>query len=200
MATDVKKGQQYVVDGAIFKCDCGSAPCQITAISNQKVKAQGKVIVTDKDVTFKIPTAPFVTCSKNTQPPNTCVYANGIWKTQTTVQHGDQNVIVEKSIMNCPVFGGKIECVYPGQIQSVSKADLAKFNMVSLGTFPLAMEVSYSIPQEESKEKASSVNSISYSKSIFRVGEEITIHAFSDSNYENELVAPKHVNLSLIHI
>ena len=194
MATDVKKGQQYVVDGAIFKCDCGSAPCQITAISNQKVKAQGKVIVTDKDVTFKIPTAPFVTCSKNTQPPNTCVYANGIWKTQTTVQHGDQNVIVEKSIMNCPVFGGKIECVYPGQIQSVSKADLAKFNMVSLGTFPLAMEVSYSIPQEESKEKASSVNSISYSKSIFRVGEEITIHAFSDSNYENELVAPKHVN------
>lgn len=194
MATGVKEGQQYVVDGAIFKCDCGSAPCRITAISNQKVKAQGKVIVTDKDVTFKLPSAPFVTCSKNTQPPSTCVYANGIWKTQTTVQHGDQNVIVEKSIMNCPVFGGKIECVYPGQIQSVSKADLAKFNMVSLGTFPLAMEVSYSIPQEESKEKVSGVNSISYSKSIFRVGEEITIHAFSDSNYENELVAPKHVN------
>lgn len=195
MATDVKKGQQYVVDGAIFKCDCGSAPCQITAISNQKVKAQGKVIVTDKDVTFKIPTAPFVTCSKNTQPPNTCVYANGIWKTQTTVQHGDQNVIVEKSIMNCPVFGGKIECVYPGQIQSVSKADLAKFNMVSLGTFPLAMEVSYSIPQEESKEKASSVNSISYSKSIFRAGEEIIIHAFKKSNKTEELTAPKHVNV-----
>ena len=133
-----KAGQQYVVDGAIFKCQYGSAPCQIMAISNQKVTAQNKPIVTDKDVTFMIPTAPFVTCSQNTQVPPTCAYANGIWETKTTVKHGDQNAIVEKSVMKCPVFGGKIECVYPGQIQSVSEADLAKFNMASLGTFPLA--------------------------------------------------------------
>ncbi|MBR5210400.1 MAG: DUF4280 domain-containing protein [Paludibacteraceae bacterium] len=195
MATGVKEGQQYVVDGAIFKCDYGSAPCQIMAISNQKVKAQGKAIVTDKDVTFKLPSAPFVTCSKNTQPPNTCVYANGIWKTQTTVQHGDQNVIVEKSIMNCPVYQGEIKCIYPGQVQSVSAPELAEFKIEKLGVLPLAMEVSYNTPsREDTPQKTSGVNSVSVSSQTFRVGEEIIIHAFSDSNYANELVAPKHVN------
>jgi predicted chitinase len=194
MATGVKEGQQYVVDGAIFKCQYGSAPCQIMAISNQKVTAQGKVIVTDKDVTFKLPSAPFVTCSQNTQVP-TCVYANGIWKTKTTVQHGDQNAIVEKSVMKCPVYQGEIKCIYPGQVQSVSAPELAEFKIETLSNFPLAMEVSYNTPpKEDTPQKTSGVNAVSVSPQTFRAGEEIIIHAFSDSNYANELVAPKHVN------
>ena len=195
MATDVKKGQQYVVEGAIFKCQYGSAPCQIMAISNKMVTAQNKAIVTDKDVTFMLPSAPFVTCTNNPnkQAPM-CAYANGIWNSQTTVQQGKLNAIVEKSTMKCPMFGGEISCVYPGQIQSVSAPELAEFKIETLSNFPLALEVSYSIPQEKPEEKASGVNSISYSKSIFRVGEEITIHAYSDTAHKNELVAPKHVN------
>ncbi len=195
MATGVKEGQQYVVDGAIFRCQYGSAPCQIMAISNQKVTAQNKPIVTDKDVTFKIPTAPFVTCSQSKQVPPTCVYANGIWKTQTTVKHGGQNAIVEKSEMTCPVCQGKIECIFPGQVQSVSAPELAEFKIETLGVFPLAMEVSYNTPpKEDTPQETSRVNAVSVSPQTFRVGEEITIHAFSDSNYANELVAPKHVN------
>lgn len=185
MATDVKKGQQYVVDGAIFKCDCGSAPCQITAISNQKVKAQGKAIVTDKDVTFKLPSAPFVTCSKNTQTPPTCVYANGIWKTQTTVQQGDQNAIVEKSIMNCPVFGGEIKCIYTGQVQSVSAPELAEFKIETLSNFPLALVVTPPAKRQEDKgKKVSSVYSVSASKEYVRPNEVITLHAFDKGKKE----------------
>lgn len=196
MATGVKEGQQYVVDGAIFRCQYGSAPCQIMAISNQKVTAQNKPIVTDKDVTFKIPTAPFVTCSQSKQVPPTCVYANGIWKTQTTVKHGDQNAIVEKSEMNCPVCQGKIECIFPGQVQSVSAPELAEFKIETLSVFPLAMEVSYNTPpKEDTPQKTSGVNAVSVSPQTFRAGEEIIIHAFKKSNKTEELTAPKHVNV-----
>lgn len=196
MATGVKEGQQYVVDGAIFRCQYGSAPCQIMAISNQKVTAQNKPIVTDKDVTFKIPTAPFVTCSQSKQVPPTCVYANGIWKTQTTVKHGDQNAIVEKNEMNCPVCQGKIECIFPGQVQSVSAPELAEFKIETLSVFPLAMEVSYNTPpKEDTPQKTSGVNAVSVSPQTFRAGEEIIIHAFKKSNKTEELTAPKHVNV-----
>lgn len=185
MATDVEKEQQYVVDGAIFKCDCGSAPCQITAISNQKVNAQGKAIVTDKDVTFKLPSAPFVTCSKNTQTPPTCVYANGIWKTQTTVQQGDQNAIVEKSIMNCPVFGGEIKCIYTGQVQSVSAPELAEFKIETLSNFPLALVVTPPAKKQEDKKKnVSSVYHVSASKEYVRPDEVITLHALDKGKKE----------------
>lgn len=185
MATGVKEGQQYVVDGAIFRCQYGSAPCQIMAISNQKVTAQNKPIVTDKDVTFKIPTAPFVTCSQSKQVPPTCVYANGIWKTQTTVKHGDQNAIVEKSEMNCPVCQGKIECIFPGQVQSVSAPELAEFKIETLSNFPLALVVtSPAKNQEEKEKKASSVLSVSASKYKVRSDEVITLHALDKGKKE----------------
>ncbi len=196
MATGVKEGQQYVVDGAIFRCQYGSAPCQIMAISNQKVTAQNKPIVTDKDVTFMIPTAPFVTCSQSKQVPPTCAYANGIWETKTTVQHGDQNAIVEKSVMKCPVYQGEIKCIYPGQVQSVSVPELAEFKIETLSVFPLAMVVSYNTPsKEDTPQKTSGVNAVSASKKTFRAGEEIIIHAFKKSNKTEELTAPKHVNV-----
>ncbi|MBP5525985.1 MAG: peptidoglycan DD-metalloendopeptidase family protein [Paludibacteraceae bacterium] len=185
MATGVKEGQQYVVDGAIFKCQYGSAPCQIMAISNQKVTAQNKPIVTDKDVTFMIPTAPFVTCSQSKQVPPTCVYANGIWKTQTTVKHGGQNAIVEKSEMKCPVFGGKISCIFPGQVQSVSAPELAEFKIETLSNFPLAMVVTPPAKNQEEKEKkASCVLSVSASKYKVRSDEVITLHAFDNDKKE----------------
>lgn len=185
MATGVKEGQQYVVDGAIFKCQYGSAPCQIMAISNQKVTAQNKPVVTDKDVTFMIPSAPFVTCSKNTQVPPTCVYANGIWKTKTTVQHGDQNVIVEKSVMKCPVYQGEIKCIYPGQVQSVSAPELAEFKIETLSNFPLALVVTPPAKNQEEKEKkASSVLSVSASKYKVRSDEVITLHALDNDKKE----------------
>ena len=184
MATGVKEGQQYVVDGAIFKCQYGSAPCQIMAISNQKVTAQNKPIVTDKDVTFMIPTAPFVTCSQNTQVP-TCAYANGIWETKTTVQHGDQNAIVEKSVMKCPVYQGEIKCIYPGQVQSVSVPELAEFKIETLSNFPLALVVtSPAKNQEEKEKKASSVLSVSASKYKVRSDEVITLHALDKGKKE----------------
>ncbi len=185
MATGVKEGQQYVVDGAIFRCQYGSAPCQITAISNQKVTAQNKPIVTDKDVTFKIPTAPFVTCSQNTQVPPTCVYANGIWKTKTTVQHGDQNAIVEKSVMKCPVYQGEIKCIYTGQVQSISVPELAEFKIETLSNFPLALVVTPPAKNKEEKEKkASSVLSVSASKYKVRSDEVITLHALDNDKKE----------------
>ncbi len=184
MATGVEAGQQYVVDGAIFKCQYGSAPCQIAAISNQKVTAQNKPIVTDKDVTFKIPTAPFVTCSQNTQVP-TCVYANGIWKTKTTVQHGDQNAIVEKSVMKCPVYQGEIKCIYPGQIQSVSAPELAEFKIETLSNFPLALVVTPPAKNQEDKEKkVSKVYHVSASKTQVRSDETITLHALDKAKNE----------------
>ncbi|MEE1176560.1 MAG: PAAR-like protein, partial [Paludibacteraceae bacterium] len=185
MATGVKEGQQYVVDGAIFRCQYGSAPCQITAISNQKVTAQNKPIVTDKDVTFKIPTAPFVTCSQNTQVPPTCVYANGIWKTKTTVQHGDQNAIVEKSVMKCPVYQGEIKCIYTGQVQSISVPELAEFKIETLSNFPLALVVTPPAKNKEGKEKeVSKVYHVSASKTQVRSDEIITLHALDKAKNE----------------
>lgn len=185
MATGVKEGQQYVVDGAIFRCQYGSAPCQITAISNQKVTAQDKPIVTDKDVTFKIPTAPFVTCSQNTQVPPTCVYANGIWKTKTTVQHGDQNAIVEKSVMKCPVYQGEIKCIYTGQVQSISVPELAEFKIETLSNFPLALVVTPPAKNKEDKEKeVSKVYHVSASKTQVRSDEIITLHALDKAKNE----------------
>lgn len=185
MATGVKEGQQYVVDGAIFKCQYGSAPCQIMAISNQTVTAQNKAVVTDKDVTFMIPTAPFVTCSQSKQVPPTCVYANGIWKTQTTVKHGGQNAIVEKSEMICPVCQGKIECIFPGQVQSVSAPELAEFKIETLSNFPLALVVTPPAKNQEEKEKkASSVLSVSASKYKVRSDEVITLHALDNNKKE----------------
>lgn len=180
-----KAGQQYVVDGAIFRCQYGSAPCQIRAISNQKVTAQNKPIVTDKDVTFKIPSAPFVTCSQNTQVPPTCVYANGIWKTKTTVQHGDQNAIVEKSVMKCPVYQGEIKCIYSGQVQSVSAPKLAEFKIETLSNFPLALVVTPPAKkQEDKKKKVSSVYHVSASKEYVRPDEVITLHALDKGKKE----------------
>ena len=185
MATGVKEGQQYVVDGAIFKCQYGSAPCQIMAISNQTVTAQNKAVVTDKDVTFMIPTAPFVTCSQSKQVPPTCVYANGIWKTQTTVKHGGQNAIVEKSEMICPVCQGKIECIFPGQVQSVSAPELAEFKIETLSNFPLAMVVTPPAKkQEDKKKKVSSVYHVSASKEYVRPDEVITLHALDKGKKE----------------
>lgn len=185
MATGVKEGQQYVVVGAIFKCQYGSAPCQIRAISNKKVTAQNKPIVTDKDVTFMIPTAPFATCSQSKQVPPTCAYANGIWETKTTVKHGDQNAIVEKSEMKCPVFGGKISCIFPGQVQSVSAPELAEFKIETLSVFPLAMVVTPPAKNQEEKEKkASSVLSVSASKYKVRSDEVITLHALDKGKKE----------------
>lgn len=186
MATDVKKGQQYVVEGAIFKCQYGSAPCQIMAISNKMVTAQNKAIVTDKDVTFMLPSAPFVTCTNNPnkQAPM-CAYANGIWNSQTTVQQGKLNAIVEKSTMKCPMFGGEISCVYPGQIQSVSAPELAEFKIETLSNFPLALVV---IPpakrQEDKGKKVSSVYFVSASKEYVRPNEVITLHAFDKGKKE----------------
>lgn len=180
-----KAGQQYVVDGAIFRCQYGSAPCQIMAISNQKVTAQNKPIVTDKDVTFKIPSAPFVTCSQNTQVPPICVYANGIWKTKTTVQHGDQNAIVEKSVMKCPVYQGEIKCIYSGQVQSVSAPKLAEFKIETLSNFPLALVVTPPAKkQEDKKKKVSSVYHVSASKEYVRPDEVITLHALDKGKKE----------------
>ncbi len=89
-STKVQPGDQYVVDGAIFKCQYGAAPSQLLVASNQKVMAQGNAIASDKDVTFKIATAPFATCTQNKSPQGpTCIYAKGNFDKSTTVKHGN---------------------------------------------------------------------------------------------------------------
>lgn len=179
-------GDQYAVDGAIYKCQYGGAPCQIAVTSNQTIMAQGKAIVTDKDVTFKIATSPFVNCMQN---PNKqapiCNYANGVWTPNTTEPQGKKNAITESSKMKCPVFAGEISCVFPGQTQGVSAGDF-DVKMEALCNFPFALQVTF--PVNQGKKTQPQPQSI-YSVSATKLGEKKR-YKFKDSMYvrPNELI------------
>lgn len=189
-----KEGDHYVVDGAIYQCNCGSAPCQIVVKANQKMMVQNKAAVTNCDVSFKIPTAPFGTCSKNTNTPPACTFTSGIWKSDTTIKQGNKNTITENSIMKCPIFGGEISCTYHGQTQGVSASDVNNATIEQLSNFPFALLVTFPNLSNE-KKKAASVYYVSVSKDIIRPGEMVTLHAL-DKN-KNDLNDTDIVNWAL---
>ncbi len=208
MAQDKKnEGAQYVVDGAIYKCQYGSAPCQIGILSNQKIMAEKKAMVTDKDVTFKLPTAPFVNCSMNPnkQAP-VCTYANGIWSPNTTLQQGKKNAITEDSKMKCPMFGGEISCVFAGQVQSVASADLSKPNVEALSNFPFAYEVTFPMPEKNKNKQILGLKSVSATKledskiykpnnmMYVRPNELITLRGYKNVGQKNELRTTEFTN------
>ena len=198
-------GDQYVVDGAIYKCQYGSVPCQIAVTSNQTIMAQKKAVATDKDVTFKVAASPFVNCMQN---PNKqapiCNYANGVWNPNTTEPQGKKNAITESSKMKCPVFAGEISCVFPGQVQGVCAADL-NVKMELLSNFPFALQVTFPVKQEGKEQpKAQAIYSVSAKKlgdkksyrfkdSMYvRPNELITLYAYKKGNVE--LKATEFVN------
>lgn len=194
--SQVKAGDQYVVDGAIFKCQFGSAPSQILAANNQKVLVQGKAMVVDKDTNFKIATSPFATCTQNKNPQSPiCLYAKGQWNKQTTVEQGDQNALTESSTMMCPIFAGEISCVFPGQIKNVSVADLENTKVQTLSNFPLALVVTFpNFEKEKKDQKTTSVNSVAVSKNTVRIDEQITLHAYKQTKQKDEITYPNFNN------
>ncbi|MBQ0156469.1 MAG: DUF4280 domain-containing protein, partial [Bacteroidales bacterium] len=194
--SQVKAGDQNVVDGAIFKCQYGSAPSQILAANNQKVLVQGKAMVVDKDTNFKIATSPFANCSQNKNPQSPiCLYAKGLWNKQTTVEQGGQNALTESSTMMCPIFAGEISCVFPGQIKNVSVSDLENTKIQTLSNFPLALVVTFpDLEKDKTKHKTTSVSSVSVSKNTVRIDEQITLHAYKQTKQKDEITYPNFNN------
>lgn len=203
MAQDKKyEGAQYVVDGAIYKCQYGSIPCQIQVLQNQRIYAQKKPIATDQEVVFKVPTAPFVNCiqNPNKQAP-ICTYANGMWDPNTTVQQGKLNALTEDSTMKCPMFAGGISCVFPGQIQGVSAGDF-NVEIEKLSNFPLACVFTFSDTNNNTKKESPSINSVSAQINNFKLqapiyvrsDETITLHAYKEKGLVDEIGATEFVN------
>lgn len=194
--SQVKAEDQYVVDGAIFKCQYGSAPSQILVANNQKVMAQGKAMAVDKDINFKIATSPFATCAQNKNPQSpVCLYANVQWNKQNTITHGNQNALTESSTMMCPIFAGEISCVFPGQIKNVSVADLEKTKVQTLSNFPLALVVTFpDLKDNKTEQKTTSVNSVAVSKKTVRIDEQITLHAYKQTKQKDEITYPNFNN------
>lgn len=184
MNSQNNQGDHYVVDGAIFKCKYGNTPCQIAVTTNQKVKAQGKAVVTDKEVNFKVPACTFGNCSMNPnkQAP-VCNYANGMWISNTTLKHGTNNAVTESSKMKCPIYSGEISCVYHGQTQCVSIDDFKCLGLEKLAFSPFATVLKFP-DDDKAKKKISPVNSVSVSREIIRPNDIVTLHAFKKGNKE----------------
>lgn len=205
MAQDKKnEGAQYVVDGAIYKCQYGSAPCQMQVLTNQRIFAQNKPIVTDQEVVFKVPTAPFVNCMQNPnkQAP-VCTYANGKWDPNTTVQQGKLNALTEDSTMKCPMFAGGISCVFPGQVQGVSAGDF-NIGVERLSNFSLASYVvTFPDTKNDTAKTVPAICGVSAQIKDFKLqapiyvrsNEMITLRAYyKDKGRKTELSATQFVN------
>ncbi|MEE3483640.1 MAG: PAAR-like protein [Bacteroidales bacterium] len=122
---------QFVVANAMFSCDKGVAPAQLQVMQNQKVYMQNQLVITDKEVTFNPPAQTFGTCSlnPNKQAGQPCLYANGQWMPMKCYQSNNVNILTENSEMICPMFGGKVGVIFPGQTASVSVAQLETCEM-----------------------------------------------------------------------
>lgn len=184
MNSQNNQGDHYVVDGAIFKCQYGSVPCQIAVTTNQKVKAQGKAVVTDKEVNYKVPACTFGNCTMNPnkQAP-VCNYANGIWVANTTLKHGANSAITESSKMKCPIYSGEISCVYHGQTQCVSIDDFKCLGLEKLAFSPFATVLKFP-DGDKAKKKITPINSVSVSREFIRPNDIVTLHAFKKGNKE----------------
>lgn len=184
MNSQNNQGDHYVVDGAVFKCQYGSVPCQIAVTTNQKVKAQGKAVVTDKEVNFKVPACTFGNCSMNPnkQAP-VCNYVNGMWISNTTLKHGANNAVTESSKMKCPMFSGEISCVYHGQTQCVSVEDFQSLGLEKLAFSPFATVLKFP-DGDKAKKKITPINSVSVSREFIRPNDIVTLHAFKKGNKE----------------
>lgn len=128
----VNSGSTVCVQGAMFTCDCGIVPNQIQIMQNQKVYAQEKLVITDKEVQFSTPVQPFGTCTLN---PNVnagkpCMYAKGTWNPTSLYESNSTKIVTEDSEMYCTLFGkGTIKSIFHGQMMSVAPLDFAKFDI-----------------------------------------------------------------------
>lgn len=178
-----KEGEHYVVDGAIFKCQQGAIPCQISVVSQPKVTAENKAMVNDGDVTFASPTAPFATCKLNMTPngPGPCTYSNGKWKPNTLLPHGSMSAVVESSTMICPI-GGEISCVYHGQVQSVTAEDYKELGLENQILSPFCFV--FTMPEDGVERKTAAIYSVAASKLIVRPNDTITLYAYKKQKKE----------------
>jgi len=191
-----KKGEHYVVDGAVFKCQQGAVPCQISVVSQPKVTAQNKSIVTENDVTFVSPASPFATCMLNPTPsgPGPCMYSNGKWNPQSLLSHGGKKSAIESSSIICPK-GGKISCVYHGQVQCVTPSDFKKVGVEVANLF--SYRFVFTMPEDGVKKTTAAVYSVSASRLMIRSNDVISLHAYKEKKQKKELGSNEIVNWAI---
>jgi hypothetical protein len=95
-------GQELVCNGALCRCDKGTAPSALQVTSQQSNYLQGKLLATTMDKLFP----PFGSCSlKNNQP---CVPALTVWQDAfelVQVNSPLSHPLLEKSTIKCGVGG-----------------------------------------------------------------------------------------------
>ena len=125
--------QELVCNGALCRCDKGTAPSPLQVSSNQSVWLQDKLVATSLDKLF----VPFGTCAlKNNQP---CVPALLRWQDVfelVEVLVPGCHPLLEKSTIACTV-GGKVSVVSTLQIAvpglpAPARAEAARTAFMSL--------------------------------------------------------------------
>ena len=105
-------GQELVCNGALCRCDKGTAPSPLQVTGQRSHYLQGKLVATTKDKQF----LPFGTCAlKNNQP---CVPAPLLWQDAFDLVQVDTPLthpLLEKSTIQCAV-GGKVSITVTLQI------------------------------------------------------------------------------------
>jgi hypothetical protein len=100
-------GQELVCQGAVCRCDKGTAPSALQITSPHNSYLQGKLVATTQDKTF----APFGSCAlKNNNP---CVPALLEWQGAfelVEVNSPARHPLLEKSTIKCAV-GGQVSII-----------------------------------------------------------------------------------------
>jgi GH24 family phage-related lysozyme (muramidase)/plastocyanin len=117
-----KKTAYLICEGALCKCDAGEKPVKIKVDSHKKAYINdNKLIATVKDVTFELPTAPFVTCKNIPSQNKTCQPKFEQWtKPYKDIEVDGNAVITDKSELKCLQYGGTITILKHGQTQDVN--------------------------------------------------------------------------------
>lgn len=105
-------GQELVCNGAVCRCDKGSAPSPLQVISPHNSYLQGKLVGTTQDKTF----VPFGTCALKNN--NACVPALLQWQDffeLVEVNSPSRHPLLEKSTIMCSV-GGKVSILNTLQV------------------------------------------------------------------------------------
>lgn len=106
---DGNPSQKIVLDGAILRCDKGSATSKLIVTSQNILKENGKKVATIEDFKENKNIKPFVICRAFSQPKTCSVKIKGPWSGGTTqVSICGKNGLIEKCICECE-FGGKIK-------------------------------------------------------------------------------------------
>ncbi len=126
-------GQEYVCNGAICRCDKGSAPSPLQVVANKTVHLQGKAVATTLDKLF----VPFGTCAlKNNQP---CVPALLLWEKffdKVSLIGPGCHPLLEKSTIRCAV-GGVVSIINTLQLSMPLPPPPAQAESVRLSSMSL---------------------------------------------------------------